>query len=155
MPHLMSAFFAASRIAAFSKSPYPDDLQVFRGKEYFLHLSSISPSYALLLVTKPLPATRMAALADALQKAIGRLAEELNRLERAMKPAPLPKNLESKLEDTDPNLETLLEKAETKPMKRSQTDRYWKEKEKEIRSAPRLGALTYDQAVQLGLAPKD
>jgi len=154
MPHLMTAFFAAGRIAAFSKSPYPDDLQVFRGKEYFLHLSSISPSYALLLVTKPLAPARMAAQAEALQKSIGRLAQDLNRLEKATKPASVNKS-ENKTGDTDPHLESLLEKAETKPLSRSQTDKYWKNKEKEMQSAPKLGALTYDQAAQLGLAPKD
>ncbi|MCL5429258.1 MAG: response regulator [Chloroflexi bacterium] len=155
MPHLMSAFFAAGRIAAFTKSPYPDDLQVFRGKEYFLHLSSISPSYALLLVTKPLAPARMAAQAEALQKSIGRIAQELNRLEKATKPVPVSPKSESKVGDTDPHLESLLEKAETKPMSRIQTDKYWKDKEKELHSAPRLGALTYEQAVQLGLAPED
>lgn len=155
MPHLMSAFFAAGRIAAFSKSPYPDDLQVFRGKEYFIHLSSISPSYALLLVTKPLPPARMAAQAEALQNSIGRLAQELNRLEKATKPTPVAAKPETKTGDTDPHLESLLEKAETKPMSRSKTDKYWKNKEKEMHSAPKLGALTYDQAVQLGLTPKD
>lgn len=155
MPHLMSAFFAAGRIAAFAKSPHPDDLQVFRGKEYFLHLSSISPSYALLLVTKPMPPARMAAQVEALQKSIGRLAQVLNRLEKAAQPAPIAQKSGSKLSDTDPHLESVLDKAETKPLKRSQTDKYWKEKEKEMHSTPRLGALTYDQAVQLGLAPKD
>jgi CheY-like chemotaxis protein len=155
MPHLMSAFFAAGRIAAFAKSPHPDDLQVFRGKEYFLHLSSISPSYALLLVTKPMPPARMAAQVEALQKSIGRLAQELNRLEKATQPAPIVQKSEPRLRDTDPHLESVLDKAETKPLKRSQTDKYWKEKEKELHSVPRLGSLTYDQAIQLGLAPKD
>lgn len=155
MPHLMSAFFAAGRIAAFAKSPYPDDLQVFRGKEYFLHLSSISPSYALLLITKPMPPARMAAQVEALQKSIGHLAQELNRLEKATQPAPVAQKPEPKLSDTDPHLESLLDKAETKPLKRSQTDKYWKEKEKEMHSAPQLGALTYEQAARLGLTPKD
>lgn len=155
MPHLMSVFFAANRIAAFAKSPYPDDLQVFRGKEYFLQMSSISPTYALLLVTKPLPPARMAAQAEALQKSIGRLAQELNRLEKATQPAPVAPKAEPKLSDTDPHLESLLDKAGTKPMNRSQTDKYWKDKEKETQSAPRLGTLTYEQAIQLGIAPKD
>jgi hypothetical protein len=57
--------------------------------------------------------------------------------------------------DTDPHLESVLEKAETKPLSRSQTDNFWKTKEKEMHSAPKLGALTYEQAIKLGLAPKD
>lgn len=153
MPHLMSAFFAAGRIAAFAKSSQPDDLQVFRGKTYHLHLSSLGSTYALLVVTKPLAAARMAAQAEAIQKAIGRVAPQLNMLEKETKPSPTNKSTD--LEDTDPHLESLLEKAETKPMSRSQTDKYWKSKEKELQPAPRPGSLTYEQAVQLGLAPGD
>jgi CheY-like chemotaxis protein len=156
MPHLMSAFFAAGRIAAFTKSAQPDDFQLFRGKGYHLHLGSVGPTYALLIATKPLNAARMAAHAEAMQKAIARLSEDLAKLERvAQTHAPLASPTEKRLGDTDPQLEKVLERAETKPMSRTQTDKYWKKKEKDLYPAPRAGALTYDQAVQLGLAPKD
>ena len=155
MPHLMTAFFAAGRIAAFSKSPFPDDLQVFRGKEFFLHLCSISHTYALLVVTKPISAARMASHTEAIQKSIKRLSKELNRLEKATRPFTMVEEREIHTGDTDPHLESVLEKAETKPLSRSQTDNFWKTKEKEMHSAPKLGALTYEQAIKLGLAPKD
>jgi len=156
MPHLMSAFFAASQIAAFAKSAQPDDLLAFRGEGYHLYLTSVSANYALLVATQPLTAARTAAHAEALQKAVGRVAAELRQLEHSApsntaetgKPA-------GKLGDTDPHLERVLDKAGTKPTSRSRTDKYWRNKEKELQPARRPGALTYEQAVQLGLAPKD
>jgi hypothetical protein len=153
MPHLMSAFFAAGRIAAFAHAEQPDTLQTFRGNEYHLHLSGVSAAYAVLVATKPLAAARTAALAEAVQKATGRIADELAKLERSAQPKS-PAHKDASLSDTDPHLEKLLDKAETRPISRSQTDKYWKRKQSE-QPAPRPGALTYEQAAQLGLAPKD
>lgn len=156
MPHLMTAFFAAGRIAAFAKSAQPDDLLAFRGKGYHLHLSSISSGYALLVATKPLSAARSAAHAEALQKAVARIAAELSGLEvSAQTKAAKKEKSGKKLGDTDPHLERLLDRAETRPMSRSRTDKFWKNKQKDLQTAPRPGGLTYEQAVQLGLAPKD
>lgn len=153
MPHLMAAYFAAGRIAAFAHAEQPDTLQTFRGNDYHLHLSGISAAYAVLVATKPLAPARTAALAEAVQKATGRIAAELAKLEHASQPhSHAPK--EASLSDTDPHLEKLLDKAETRPISRSQTDKYWKRKQSE-QAAPRPGALTYEQAAQLGLAPKD
>jgi DNA-binding response OmpR family regulator len=155
MPHLMSAFFAANHIAAFAKSAQPDDLLAFRGRGYHLYLTSINANYALLVATNPLTSARTAAHAEALQKAVGRVAAELIQLEQSAQPhAPKPREARG-LGDTDPHLERLLDKASTKPMSRTRTDKYWKNKAKELQPAPTAGALTYEQAVQLGLAPKD
>ncbi len=153
MPHLMSAFFAAGRIAAFTNSSTSDDLLAFRGRDYHLHLSSLSPSYALLVATKPLNAARGAALSEAVQKAITRVLPELNTLEKATQPEEPAASKSKDLGDTDPHLEKLLERAETKPMSRSQTDKYWKAKETVLQALPRAGSLTYEQAAQIGLAP--
>jgi DNA-binding response OmpR family regulator len=155
MPHLMSVFFAASRIATFTNAPKPDDLIVVRGKDYHLHLSSISTGYALLLVTKPLKAARTAAVAEALQKSVERLAPMLSNLEesaqsKAEKTKPRKKR---DLSDTDPHLEKLLDQADTKPTNPQKIAKYWKTTE--LPSLPQPGALTYEQAVQLGLAPED
>jgi CheY-like chemotaxis protein len=153
MPHLMSAFFAAGRIAAFTNSSAADDLLAFRGKDYHLHMSSLSPSYALLVATKPLNPARAAALSEAVQKAITRVLPELNTLEKATQPEETANPKSKDLSDTDPHLEKLLVQAETRPMSRSQTDKYWKTKEKVMQTAPRSGTLSYEQAAQIGLAP--
>jgi CheY-like chemotaxis protein len=154
MPHLMSAFFAAGRIAAFAKATQPDDMQVFRGKDYHLHLSSLNPAYALLVVTKPLSAARTAAVTEAIQKTIVRVTPELERLEKATQPQNASK-VAPDMADTDPHLEKLLERAETKPISRSQTDKYWNKKAKVLEPLSRPGSLTYEQAAQLGLAPRE
>lgn len=154
MPHLMSAFFAAGRIAAFTNSSTANDLLAFRGKDYHLHLSSLSPSYALLVATKPLNAARGAALSEAVQKAITRVLPELKTLEKATRSEEAAASKSNELGDTDPHLEKLLERAETKPMSRSQTDKYWKAKETVLQTMPRAGSLTYEQAAQIGLAPQ-
>ncbi len=149
MPHLMSVFFVAGRISAFTKAAQPDDLLIVRGKDYHLHLASIGPTYALLVATKPLPAARMAALAEALQKSVMRLAKGLTKLEYALKSG----QERPDLADTDPHLERLLDQAETKPTSARQAERYWKTTE--LPPLPQAGALTYEQAARLGLAPED
>jgi CheY-like chemotaxis protein len=149
MPHLMSAFFAASRISAFAKATQADDLLIVRGKNYHLHLTSISAAYALLVVSKPLQPARTAALAEALQKAVTRLAPSLSKLEKVARS----ESTSSDLADTDPHLEKLLDQAETKPTSPRQVERYWKTTE--LPPLKPAGALTYEQAAQLGLAPAE
>jgi DNA-binding response OmpR family regulator len=154
MPHLMAAFFAAGRIAAFTNAP-PDDLVVVRGSQYHLHLSSIGTGYALLLVTKPLKAARMAAVSEAVQKSVERLAPMLSNLEHSAhsKPEKTKPKRTKQLSDTDPHLEKILDQADTKPTNPQKIEKYWKTTE--LPSLPQAGALTYEQAVQLGLAPED
>lgn len=157
MPDLMSAFFAAGRVAAHSGAPKVDDLMIFRTPNYHMHLSSIASNYALLIVTQPLQAVQLAALSEATQKALERVGPQLARLEIALRPTAAPAEpvpATAKLEDTDPHLEGLLDEAETKPMDHGHAEKYWKSSsEKLLVDPPRGSALTYEQAVQLGLAP--
>lgn len=155
MPHLMSAFFAVRRVAAFAEAERPDDLIVVRGKNYHLHLSSIGSAYALLLANKPIQTARMAALAEAVQKTIARISPMLVNLEEALRSEPQKpaKKKSADLADTDPHLEKVLDQAETKPTSPRRVEKYWKTTE--LAPLPQAGALTYEQAVQLGLAPED
>lgn len=149
MPHLMSAFFAMGRVSAFTKADRSDDLLIVRGKDYFLHLASIGSTYALLVATKPLAAARMAALAEAVQKTVARLIKALNKLELAVQSG----EEQPDLADTDPHLEKVLDQAQTKPTSPRLVDRYWKTTE--LPPLPQAGALTYEQAARLGLAPAE
>jgi CheY-like chemotaxis protein len=150
MPHLMSAFFAAGRVAAFAKSE-SDDLLVVRGAKYHIHLCTIGPAYSLLIITKPQQNARMAALAEAAQKAVARFAPMLTSLEHTVEPKGSKKSAD--LADTDPHLEKVLDQAETKPTSPRRVEKFWKTTE--LPPMPKAGALTYEQAVQLGLAPED
>lgn len=157
MPDLMSAFFAAGRVATHSGAPNLDDLMVFRTPNYHVHLSSIAFSYALLIITQPQPAAQLAALSEATQRTLARIAPQLARLEIALRPGPAQAEAAEaadKLGDTDPHLEDLLDEAETKPVDRGRAEKYWESSsEKVLVDPPRGAALTYEQAVQLGLAP--
>jgi DNA-binding response OmpR family regulator len=148
MPHLMSAFTAFGRISAFAKAEHPDDLLTVRGADYHLHLASVSPSHFLLVITKELKAARLAALAEAMQKTATRMA---NALSPVPAPAPSRPRVEPDLADTDPHLERLLDLAETKPSSPRAVEKYWKTAE--LPPLPVAGALSYEQAAQLGLAP--
>lgn len=155
MPDLMSAFFAAGRIAAHSGAPNLDDLLIFRTPNHHIHLSSIASSYALLITTQPLQAAQLADLSEAVQKTQARIAPQLARLEITLRPKPAAAEpAVDALGDTDPHLEELLNEAETKPVDRGRVEKYWKSpSEKVLVDPPRGAALTYEQAVQLGLAP--
>ncbi|MCW5875253.1 MAG: response regulator [Anaerolineales bacterium] len=142
MPPLLSAHLAAGRIAA-------EGLQTFRIARRHLLLASLGRGHALLLVAQPLAAARLAAHAEAIEQCKPHLLAELERAEPRRSPA---------LGDTTPTaprdakLEEVLDKAETKPTSRSQTDKYWKEQE--VAPLPDAGTLSYEQAARLGLAPR-
>jgi DNA-binding NarL/FixJ family response regulator len=147
MPHLLSVFFAAGRVAAFTRSEPADDLFVVRSADYHLHLASVGTNHALLVASKPLKTARMAALAEAMQKATQRLQTTLLQSRRSKATVP------ADMAETDPHLEGLLELAETKPMNPRRAEKYWKTAT--LETPPQGGAISYEQALQLGLAPQD
>ena len=162
MPDLMAAFFASLRIAVFVNSKLPDNLLCFRGNEYHLHLTSVSSSYALLVISKPQNSDRLSRLAEKSQIAVAKLADLLVEFELPYEPSlELFKDIQLgpkiKLDgELDPNLDGLLNRAETKPMSHRKAEKYWKSASQEILVHPaRGGALTYEQARRLGLTPPD
>ncbi len=162
MPDLMASFFSSLRIGAFVNSEQADNLHCFRGQDYHLHLLSLSPSYALLITTKPQNSARLALLADKSQIAVAKLSDYLTDFELPYEPSmELFKDIQFSPKtdaetELDPDLEGLLHKAETKPMSHRKAEKYWKSASQEILVHPaRGGALTYEQARRLGLTPPD
>lgn len=160
MPDLMVAFFASLRVAAFTDAKKPDDLLCYRGERYHLYLTNVGPSYALLIATKPSTGKQLANLAEACQVAVAKMGPLLDQFELRHDPAQAQaiatKGQRPLQEDTDPQLEGLLHKAETKPLERRTADKFWKSVGEEILVQPaRRGALTYEQARRLGLTPPD
>ncbi len=139
-PHLLAAHQAALQLA-------PESLQAFRGTQQHLLLSSREPGYALLLAAQPLNAARLAAHAEAISHCLRRALPELERWQ-AERRQPAQANLA-----TDPQLEAALQLAETKPINRNETDKYWKEQDQDLPPLPAAGTLTYEQAALLGLTP--
>lgn len=141
-PHLLAAHHAATHLA-------PESLQAFRSADQHLLLSSMQPGYALLLATQPLNAARLAAHTEAISQCLRRALPELEHWQAERnQPAQTPASV-----TTDPQLEAALELAETKPINRSETDKFWKEQEQDLQLLPAAGTLTYEQASLLGLTP--
>jgi CheY-like chemotaxis protein len=149
MPHLMSAFFAVGRVSSSLKAERSDDLLLIRAAQFHLHLASVSATHLLLIITKQLGPARLAALSETVQKAIPRLATGL----APAAPQPPAPRIEPDLADTDPHLEHLLDLAETKPSSPRAAEKYWKTAE--LPPLAVAGALNYEQASRLGLAPAE
>ncbi|MCW5874814.1 MAG: response regulator [Anaerolineales bacterium] len=146
-PQLLAARQAAQRMAMLLGAPQPDDLLAVRGPDEHIYAASLADERCLVVVTRPLSSPRAAALAQALQKVAQRLVQPASAL--AVSATPTPSDT-LRLEDTDPQLEQLLERADTRPS-RVAAERYWQAVE--MPSAPLHGALSYEQAAQIGLAP--
>ncbi|MQC27417.1 MAG: response regulator, partial [Chloroflexi bacterium] len=93
MPDLMVAFFASLRVAVFTDSQQPDDLLCYRTPNYHLYLTSIGPSFSLLIATKPHKSNQLSTLADESSRAVARLSPLLARVEHAfnLEAMPAPK----------------------------------------------------------------
>lgn len=139
--HMLAAIQASQRMGSLLGSVEPDDLLAIRGASEHVYFASLSSGRCLAVVTKPLSNARAAALAQAMHKTGLRLAPPATQATQAA---------EDKLAETDPHLEKLLAMEDTRPS-RVAAERYWESAEL---PAPRLhGAISYEQASQIGLAP--
>lgn len=143
LPHLIAAHISTHRAATLLGTRAEGWVTV-QAAEHWVHLASLGSHHGLLLITKPLAPARSAALAEAVRKAVPALAKHLQE------PADGPV---ARTPGTDPELEKLLDQAETKPTSRKAVERYWTA----IEQPPLLfpGALSYAQASQIGLAPAE
>lgn len=145
LPQLLSAHKAAQRMAALLGSTQPDDLLAVRGPNEHIYAASLPDERCLVVVTRPLSNPRAAALAQAVHK----LAVRLTPIAAPVTPAADAGDT-LHIDDTDPQLAQLLERADTRPS-RIAAESYWQAVE--IPSTPLHGALSYEQAAQIGLAP--
>jgi CheY-like chemotaxis protein len=162
MPTLISAFHAGVRISRFLEQDTPDHLLSFRGENYDLFLAPIGENYCLLVTTKPTLFREAGKIAKAIQTASKAVLMSLINLgvptqTRAEKPTTTPQPEDEKEQATlpDPELEKLL--AGGQKALKQEADAFW-ETAPPNEIAPSLesgDALSYDQAVQLGLAPSD
>jgi len=141
--HLLSARQAVERVASLLGAIHPDDLLAVRGPHEHIYASSLGDERSLVIVTRPLSNPRAAALAQAVKG----VAERLSQPAFAKQPQTSDPR---RLEDTDPQLEQLLERADTRPS-RVAAEQFWQAVE--LTRPPLPGALSYEQAVQIGLAP--
>lgn len=138
--HMLAAIQASQRMGNLLGSAQPDDLLAIRGTNEHVYFASLGSGRCLAVVTKSLSNARAAALAQAMHKTGLRLAPPVTQAVQA----------ENRLGETDLHLEKLLAMEDTRPS-RVAAERYWESAEL---PAPRLhGAISYEQASQIGLAP--
>jgi CheY-like chemotaxis protein len=163
MPTLISAFNAGVNISQFLEQDSPDNLLSFRGRNYDLFLAPVGEAYCLLVTTKPTLFREMGKIAKAIQTASKAILMSLYNLgvqtqTRAEKPTTAPKPTVEKSEKdatSDQRLEKLL--MEGVKVSKQDADAFWESApEDEIPVSVESGdALSYDQALQLGLAPSE
>jgi CheY-like chemotaxis protein len=164
MPTLMSAFSSGVKISHFLGQQIPNNLFSFHGKEHDLFLAPVVEAYCLLIVTDPIKVSKTGEIAKTAQNAAESVLIHLSKLgvsthssEAAPAAAPAPEP-EEPIEDlSDPELESLFAQANKKQVKQEDADAFWESlSEEEIKPEQASGdSLSYDQAVQLGLAPSD
>lgn len=164
MPTLVSAFNAGVSISQFLEQDTPDNLMSFRGGNYDLFLAPVGEAYCLLLTTKPTLFREMGKIAQSVQTASKALLMSLYnlgvstqaRIERpGAAPAPAEEKKDEKEVMSDEKLEQLL--SEGMKVSKQDADAFWESSQREeIHVSAESGdVLTYEQAVQLGLAPSE
>ncbi len=169
MPSLMTAFHAAVHISYFLGQNMPDHLLSFRGENYDLFLTPVGEAYCLMTLTKPILAQELGEVAKQVQNTAKNVLLSLSRLgvsthangeetpavEAPAPPAPVEEATPVAEKIPDAGLDDLL--AAAGDVKKQDADAFWESfAVEEVK--PELGSsdsLTYDQAAQLGLAPKD
>jgi CheY-like chemotaxis protein len=167
MPTLMSAFTAGVHISHFLGQHVPDHLFSFRGENYDLFIAPVGEAYCLAVTTKPTLAQELGKIAKEVQgsaKAVLLSLAKLGVSTQSRGPQPVESAAEQPAaappppDETGPpdeELESLL--AEATNMKKQDADAFWDSLSKdEVKPELSSGdSLSYDQAVQLGLAPSE
>lgn len=167
MPTLMAAFTAGVRISHFLGQHTPEHLYSFRGENYDLFVAPVGGAYCLAVTTKPTLAQELGKISKEVQgtaRAVLISLEKLGVSTQSRGPQPeadaptKPPTAELVQEDTGPSdseLESLFAKAAN--LKKQEADEFW-ESFSDTEVKPELSSkdsLSYDQAVQLGLAPSE
>ncbi len=162
LPTLMASFSANGRVARFLGANPPQNVSYFAGPKYDLVLAHVGAYYALLVVVNPF------SQALPINEAIGRIFSGVSdlheilvnlgvNLESEEHPAPVDQpESEEDIEEEAPRIDALFQKAEKVTPQLEDVDEFWDsvvegDAAAEITSAD---ALTYEQALRLGLAPE-
>jgi len=163
VPVLMAAFSANGKVARILGSSPPGDLSYFSGAEFNIFLAHVGESYALIQVVRP------GTQGNDLSKKIQTIAAGIGDLSRILKQIGIPvesterpviRNAEIEeivADDEIPQLEKIFQGRDSHFPKAEEVDAFWNsilggEVSDGIHNTD---ALTYDQALQLGLAPEE
>lgn len=164
-PALMAAFSAGERVAHLLRVRPPRDLMYFSGAKYDLFLAHVGESYALLIAVNPItfsdPVDRYVRVVyqsvDELMKILASIGVPLKTDEQ-----PVYQNAESTAESAsevdidDPLIESLFQRGESEDLDKQEVDSFWQTASLDLdEDVTNADALSYEQARQLGLTPKD
>ncbi len=168
-PALMSGFSAGMKVSHFLGASRPDSLTYFGGTKFALFFAPVGNSHALLVAVNAVQIDEQ--ISQTVQEVYKALYDLQNILEymgvsvRSEEPTTTSDELEPLLEDDDdieedveeaPILDAIFENAQTTNAPAQDLDAFWDTLADEAsESLSNADVLTYDQAMQLGLAPED
>ncbi len=168
-PALMAGFSAGMKVSHFLGASRPDSLTYFGGTRFALFFAPVGTSHALLVAVNAVQMDEQ--ISHMVQDIYNALYDLQNILEhmgvsvRSEEPMPGTKELEPLLEDDDdieedmeeaPILDAIFENAQTNNAQSQDLDAFWDSLTGSVsESVSNADVLTYDQAMQLGLAPED
>ncbi|RME06190.1 MAG: response regulator [Anaerolineae bacterium] len=161
-PALMAAFSAARRVAHLLQQSPPNDLMYFNGPKYGIFLAHVGEVYALVVAVNPYRdreqlhqhMSLLYSRLDGLVSILRQLGVPLIASEHAADQDETTETLDEEEVESEPELEALLEQGASVDV--DDVDAFWDTAATQINTEGVGGAdaLTYEQAVQLGLAPE-
>ena len=157
LPWLMTTFSSALRVSHLLSPELPGNLQFFAGEKYDLYLTNIGEDNALLVAFK---AQQGASRADRVMELARPVAlDVLSALSAEGEPSPRPREAEPPPPEPESPADKLQPGlvAASRKSKGQNPDEFWTSAVRETRAlqTPDGDALTYEQAVKLGLLPED
>ncbi len=164
-PALMAAFSAGERVAHLLRVRPPRDFMYFSGQKYDLFLAHVGESYALLTAINPIAA------GDSIERFVRIVYESVNELMAILASIGVPLQTEEEaaypesdadaeaapeVDEDDPLIESLFQRDETEDLEKQEVDAFWQTASLDVEDdVVNADALSYEQARQLGLTPKD
>jgi CheY-like chemotaxis protein len=166
LPTLMASFSASGKVARYLGSNPPNDISYFSGVNYDLFLAHVGESYALFMVMQPITVEEeISTILREVYAGVKDLYDILHNMGVHLKSeSPPPQAVvepeEEMIEEDEeeaPILDALFKAAVSKVPKAEEVDAFWDSliEGKPVDEVQSADALTYDQAVQLGLAPDE
>jgi DNA-binding response OmpR family regulator len=155
---LMAIFSAGQKVSHLMGQKTPSNWHIFVGGEYDLIFAPVGTTHAMLAVGHGLAAQeRVLETSRIFSDFRQKIEQALEALDVPLVPyikphtAPLP---EAPAAPSADELEPLLQKAKKK-LKPEEVDAFWTTATGKHKAAPKSDVLSYDQAQQLGLTPKE
>lgn len=163
IPVLVATFSASTKVSFILGMKSPENYFRFTGDSYNLTMASIGPSLFLLVSTESRSRDEAGErVMESLRPAVSDLLNILTGIGVPLQPPedilvepPEPDMVLTEDEDS-PDLDLIFEQATEQKLSSQEVDAYWDVVDDAgTGGVPRSGALSYDQARQLGLAPDD